>query len=101
MQVVQTAVKTVTMNVALIRTVIAQLPNRGVHLFIICYQGAAITEGAEILLDNEAGGGRIAQMADLEIGSGSANGLGVIFDQAQVMFVRDFLDGDHVGALSV
>ncbi len=99
--VVETAVETVAVNVTGVGAVAAQLANRGVHVGIVRNERTAVTEGAEVLLNDEAGRSRIAQFADFETVAGCANGLGVVFDDKQLMLVGDFADGLHVSALAV
>jgi len=64
--VVQPAVETETVDIAGVRTVVPQLPHFFVHLRIIGDKRAAIAESAQILLNDEARGGGIAQFGDLK-----------------------------------
>jgi hypothetical protein len=61
----------------------------------------AVAEGAEVLLDDEADGHRVAQLPDLEVIAGGIDRLSVVLDDAEMMLVGDRLDGRHVRALSV
>src|SRR5437870_7682289 len=53
-QVVQTAVETVAVNVARVRSVIAQFADTGIDVRLVRHQRAAVAESAEVLLDDEA-----------------------------------------------
>ena len=101
MEVVQPAVEAEAVDVACSGAVIAQLAHFGVDVGVVRDQGAAVAEGAEVLLDDEAGGGGVAQVPDLELRSVRADGLGVVLDNLEVMLVGNLLDGGHVGALAV
>src|SRR2546429_4489314 len=50
-QVVETTVETVAVNVASVRAVIAQLANAGVDLGVVRDERAAVAEAAEVFLD--------------------------------------------------
>ena len=65
-QIVEPAVEAVAVDVALGRSVVAQLAHRGVDVRVVGEERAAVAERAEVLLDDEAGRGRVAQLADLE-----------------------------------
>ena len=65
-EVVQAAVEAVAVDVAGGRAVVAQPADRGVDVGVVGDQRAAVAEGAEVLLDDEAGGGGVAELADLE-----------------------------------
>src|SRR5262245_37393036 len=67
MQIVEPAVEAEAVHVALIRSMIAQLADGSIDIGIIRHHGTAISERAEVLLNDEADRGRIAQMTDLEI----------------------------------
>ena len=54
-QVVEAAVEAVAVDVALGRSVVAQLPDRRVDLRVVGQERAAVAEGAEVFLDDEAG----------------------------------------------
>src|SRR5208282_2414415 len=100
-QVVQPAVEAITVNVAGIGPVVAQLANPGVDVGVVGHDGPAVAEGAQVLLDDETGGCSVAEFGDFEALAVSADGLRVVLDQTQIVFVGDFFDGGHVGALAV
>ena len=62
---------------------------------------AAVAERAEVLLDDEAGRGGVAELADPEPVAGGVDRLRVVFDHAQLVLVGDLPDRRHVGALAV
>ena len=68
MQVVQAAVETGAVNVALAGAVIAQFADPVIDVLVVGPDRAAVAEGAQILLDDEADADRIREFADLEIG---------------------------------
>src|SRR5689334_15512167 len=100
-KIVQSAVESVAMDVAGVGAVVAELADGGVNFLVIRNQRAAVAERAEIFLDNEAGSGRVAQFGDFESIAARADGLGIILDDIEFMFVGDFANGLHVGALAV
>src|SRR5579863_1220888 len=69
MKIVEAAVEPEAVHVASIRTVIAQLAGLGVNLRVVGDERAAVAEGSQVFLNNEADGGRIAQFSDLEAGA--------------------------------
>ena len=99
--IVQTAVEPEAVNVTGGGPVAAEQAGLGVDGVVIRDDGAAITEGAKILLDDEAGRDGIAQLADLEGVASSVNRLGIVFNDDQLVLVGDLLDGRHVGALTI
>ena len=101
MQIIQTAVETVAVNVARVRAVIAQLANAGVDLGVVRDEGAAVAEGAEVFLDDKTDRRRVAQFAHLEAVAVRSDPLGIVFDEAEFVFGSNLLDGEHVGALTV
>src|SRR5439155_949639 len=80
MNVIQPAVKAETMHIALVRTMIAQLPDGRIHLLIVCHQRPAITEGPQVFLDDKTRRGRIAQFGDLKSVAMRPNPLRVVFN---------------------
>ena len=64
--VVQPAVEAVTVNVAGVGTVVAQLANPRVNVRIVGDDGPAVAEGAQVLLDDETGGCGVAEFGDFE-----------------------------------
>ena len=85
-----------------VRPVVAQLAHDAVHdPRVIGDHRAAVAEAAQVLLDDEAGADRVAQLADLEAVAARADALRVIFDHQQLVLVRDLADGLHVRALPV
>lgn len=101
MEVVKPAVETKAVNVAFVRAMVAQFADSRVDVGIVCDDGAAIAESAEILLNNEAGGCGIAAVADAEAGPMRADGLGVVLDDVEFVFGGYLPDSVHVGALAV
>ena len=70
--IVQPAVEAETVDVAGGGAVVAQqFAHARVDVGIICHNRAAVAESAEVLLDDEAGGGGVAQFADLEAVAGA------------------------------
>ena len=100
-QIVQTAVESEAVAGALLGAVIAQLANDAIDFSIVGDDCAAVAECAEVLLDDEADGGGVAEFADAEAVAMSTDGLCVVFDDEQVMLVGDLADRLHVGALAV
>src|SRR6185503_1812688 len=100
-QVVEPAVKPETVHVARVRAVVAQLADLRVNVRTVCYQRAAVAKCAEVLWDDEADGCRVAEFAGLETAAVCADPLRVVLDQAELVFVSDLPDGEHVGALAV
>ena len=87
MQVVQAAVEAEAVDVARGRAVVAQPADGGVDVGVVGDQRAAVAEGAEVLLDDEAGGGGVAELADLEVRPARADGLGVVLDDLELVLV--------------
>src|SRR5438445_5970501 len=61
---------------------------------------AAVPKRAQILLDNKADRGSVAQFTDLEIGTMGANALGIVLNDLEFVFIGNLFDGGHVGARS-
>ena len=80
---------------------VAHPADLAVHILVVRDHRAAVSEGAEVLLDDEAGANRVAQLADLEAVARGPERLRVVFDDQQLMLVGDLADGLHVGALAV
>jgi len=53
-EIIQAAIETEAVDVAGVRAVVAQLAHFGVNIGIVRYERAAVTERAEIFLDDEA-----------------------------------------------
>src|ERR1019366_6991680 len=100
-QVVQAAVEAVTVDVARGRAVIAQPADGLIDVGVVGYKSSAVAEGAEVLLDDEAGGGGIAELANLEFRAAGTDSLGVVLDDLEFMLLGNLADGGHVGALAV
>ena len=54
-EVIESAVETETVDVALIRAVITEFADRGVNFLIICDQGSTVSKSAEVFLNNKTG----------------------------------------------
>src|SRR5690349_700723 len=101
MQVIQAAVEAVAVDVARRRAMVAQSADSAVDLFVVRYQRSAVAEGSQVLLDNEAGGGGVAEFADLEAFSTGANRLGVVFDDVKLVLIGNLANRGHIRALAV
>ena len=101
MNVVETTVEAEAVDVTSIGTMVAELANFRIDVRVVRDERTAVAERAEVLLNDEAGRSGIAEFADAETVAGSADGLGVIFDDEELMFVSDLTDGLHVSALTV
>src|ERR1051326_850172 len=101
MDVIEPAVEAKAVNVALVRAMIAQFANNAIHFFVIGYQRAAIAKGTQVFLDNKTGCGSITQFADFEPIAMGVDGLGVIFNHMQFMFIGNFSNRLHIRALAV
>ena len=88
--VVQAAVEAEAVDVAGVGTVVAQFADARVDIRIIGDDRAAVAERAEILLNDETGGGGVAQLPDLEAVAVRADALGVVLDDEQLVFGRRF-----------
>ena len=71
-EVVEPAVEAEAVDVALVRAVVAQLADRRVDVGVVGDERAAVAERAEVLLDDEADGGGVAQFADPEAVAGAS-----------------------------
>ena len=100
-QIVKPAVEPEAVDVPLVRSVIAQLPQLRVDVGVVRDQRAAVAERAEVLLDDEARRRRIAELADSEPGAGGIDRLRVVLDDAELVPIGDVFDRRHVGALAV
>src|SRR5262245_58924779 len=80
MQVVKPAVEAEAMHITSVRAVIAELAHLRIDVGVVRDACAAVAERAEILLDNETGGGRVAQLTNLESLAVRADSLGVVLN---------------------
>src|ERR1051326_6803473 len=101
MHIIEPAVEAKAVDVSSIGAVVAQPTDRSINRFIVRYERAAVAECAEILLNEETGGRGVAEFADFETIAVRADGLGVIFNHAELMLFGDFADGLHISALAV
>src|SRR6266545_2487602 len=85
--IVEAAVESEAMARPLLGAMVAQPPNHAVHVLAIGNHRAAIAESAQVLLDDEAGANCVAQLADFEAVAARADGLGIVLDHQQLMFV--------------
>ncbi len=101
LDVVQTAVEAEAVHVAGGRAVGAEQLGHAVDLFVVGDNRTAIAEAAQVFLDDETGSHGIGELADLEGIARRVNGLGVIFDDPELVLVGDLFDRRHVSALPV
>src|SRR5204862_430990 len=101
MDVIQAAVKSITVHVPRRRTVIPKPAHRRIDLLVVRHQRAAIPKSAQVLLDDEARRRGIAQFADLETIAARPDGLRIVLDDMQFMLLRNLADGFHVRALAI
>jgi hypothetical protein len=101
LQVVQAAVVAHAVAGSLIGPVVAQLADFAVHILVVGNHRAAIAKTAEVLLGDEAGADGVAQFADSEAVSASADPLRIVFHDQQIVAVGDLAEGLHVGGLAI
>lgn len=99
--IVQTAVEAKAVDVALVRPVVAQLPDSPVDVGVVRDERATVPKRAEVPLNDEADGCGVAQLANREAVAGGIDRLRVVLDNEQLVGVRGLLDRRHVGALTV
>ena len=92
MNIVETAVVPDAVKRALRRTVVAQLADVSGEIFVVGRHSSAVTEAAQILLDNKAQADRVAELTDGKVVAASADGLGAILHHKQIMGFGDFRD---------
>src|SRR5262245_50547028 len=97
-KIIQSTVEAVTVNVARVRTMVAQLADDCIDLLVVRHQGAAVTKSAQILLNDKTRRCRVAKFRNLEPLPMRADCLGVVLDDKELVLVRDFADSLHVGA---
>ena len=100
MEIVEPAVETKAVDITFGRPVVAQLADSGVDVRVVREEGPTVTKRAEVLLNDEADGSRVAQLADRETIAGGVDSLRVVLI-TQVVCVGDFPDCSHIGALTV
>src|SRR5215472_10529090 len=101
MEIIQSAIEPKAVNIARVRAVIAQLAHLGIDFSVIGHQRAAIAECAKVFLNNKAGRGRVAELANGKVRSTGADRLRIVFDNSQLVTVGNSSDSAHVGALAV
>ena len=101
MQIVEPAVVTDAVAGAFVRAVVAEFARDAVDLRIVGNNSATVAERSQVLLNDEAYGGGVAEFSDLEAIAASADGLRVILDDLEIVLVGDLANGLHVGALAI
>src|SRR5208283_3285401 len=100
-KIIEAAIEAEGVHRAFQGSVIAHAANGQFDVGAIGNEGATVAKGAEIFLDDEAGANRVAEFALLEAAAVSVDGLGVIFNDPELVLFGDGADGLHVGAMAV
>src|SRR6185436_18343063 len=88
-EVVQAAVEAEAVDRADGGPVVAHLAAVGVDVLAVGDDGAAVAERAEVLLDDEAGGDGVRQLALLPAGAVAVDALRVVLDDPELLLLRD------------
>ena len=80
---------------------VAQLAHYAIHFCTIGDHGTAIAKTPEVLLNNKAGAGGVAELTDPEPIAPRPDTLRVVFNHKQAVPAGDFANRFHVRALTI
>ena len=100
-EIIEAAVETERVHRTLERAMVTQTAHGLFDVGTIGNEGAAVAEGAEVFLDDEAGADGIAELALFETIAVGVDGLGVVFHNPEFVLLSDGADGLHISTMAV